>query len=61
MIEGLLLTLTILLCLIALVLSALGLSGTWLVLVTAIISYFSIYINSRCSYSTISKFNIIYF
>ena len=41
MIEGLLITLTIILCLIALVLSALAFSGTWLVLVAGIITFFS--------------------
>jgi uncharacterized protein len=41
MIEGLLFTLSLLLCLIALGLSALAFSGTWLVLLAALITFFA--------------------
>ena len=46
MIEGLLLALTILLCIIALVLSALAFSGTWVVLLAALITFFTISVPS---------------
>lgn len=42
MIEGLLLVLTLLLCIVALCLSALAFSGTWVVLLAALITFFSV-------------------